>query len=418
MSKPFLYDIDFVVNTDYPETDKEYNRAGTEYNMDCPFCGHHKKLNVNLKKNVFSCPACNTQGGMLELHRLAKHFSSRAEAKHDLDKIYKSLSDKEKDALTRRKNAVQTESVHVQDTYDLKERNRVQSAFAAALPVNDRFKEELHSEERGSMKDEDIRRLGYASFDPERTIRIGETDLTPAEFAFYSCYGRSASTPKEYISRLVKFLKERKSTGIPGFYIDGEHIRAVSMNDGEFDLLPVRCRHGEISFFQTKFPKLPENASPEQKAEYIKYGRYSTSREFGCSTAGLLNIHYTSTMRYTSEQKPKTVFLTEGILKADIAAELYGRPFIALVGISAYNQLAGELAYLKEHGTQNIVIATDMDYDKNPNVAKALAAIREIIKNSGLVCMEAEWDHRYKGIDDILIARQKDPSLRIMVKRL
>lgn len=417
---PFPYDISFVIHTDYPNAEKDYSRDGTQLNMDCPFCGRARKMNVNLVKNVFSCPACNTQGGLLELHRLAKHLGTRTDAKHDLDRLYGALSDKEKSRLSAYTPVAveeKTES-HRRDVFNLDERNGVQTLFASVLPVNDRFRAELRSEARGSMTDDMIRKLGYASYDPKRTITVHGTELTPAEYAFYDYYAPFSKAPNSYLERAVKYLKKRGSTGIPGFFIDeDDHIRSVSMNDGVFDLLPVRGRHGEISFFQTKFPKLPDNAPQQQKDAYIKYGRYSTSREYGCSTAGLANIHHTWSINYAADRRPKTVFLTEGILKADIADMLLGRPFIALVGISAYSQLADELAYLKRHGTENIVIATDMDYDKNPNVAKSLAAIRGIIKASGLVCLEAGWDHRYKGIDDILIAGQKDPKLKIMMKK-
>ena len=46
--------------------EKYPNRVSIDIN--CPFCGGKKKMNLNLKKDVFGCNRCGEKGGMLALY--------------------------------------------------------------------------------------------------------------------------------------------------------------------------------------------------------------------------------------------------------------------------------------------------------------------------------------------------------------
>ena len=201
---------------------------------------------------------------------------------------------------------------------------------------------------------------------------------------------------------------KRNGSRVPGFYVEDDKL--VSFNPGNgVSFLPVRWRHGEISFLQTKFPPLEEGASKEEKESYKKYGRYGSFGPTGCSTSGLQSIHYTG-FDYESDDTPETVWLTEGVLKSDIASIKANVPFIALVGISVYSQLPDELKYLKDHGTKTINVAVDMDYRDKISVANSMNRICELIVSSGLKCNIVTWNSQYKGIDDALIASSMGKS--------
>lgn len=104
----------------------------------------------------------------------------------------------------------------------------------------------------------------------------------------------------------------------------------------------------------------------------------------------------------------KTIYLTEGAMKADIAHYLtdYKLPFIAVAGVNAFTKLEEELLRLKAYGVEKVVNMYDMDYLTNPNVQKALVRTREIVQNCGLRYQRYVWNTEYKGIDDYLKYRK------------
>ena len=201
---------------------------------------------------------------------------------------------------------------------------------------------------------------------------------------------------------------------IPGMYRVNDSIRIVRRSNKSISgyFVPVKDCYGRISGMQIRYDNLPENATEKQIENYHKYAWYSSSeKETGCPVTGIENVHHTFTVDGAA---PKTVYLTEGCLKADIASAISGKPFIALIGVNNVSQLPQELKYLKENGTQLIKVAVDMDYRDKPNVAKALANIMQIIGEAGLESVLLTWPSEYKGIDDFLAedARRKKKNSR------
>lgn len=64
----------------------------------------------------------------------------------------------------------------------------------------------------------------------------------------------------------------------------------------------------------------------------------------------------------------RTVYITEGCLKADIAHCMMNRTFAAIAGVNNTKQLDLLFAYLKEQGTEEIIEAEDIDKYRNPQV--------------------------------------------------
>ena len=104
---------------------------------------------------------------------------------------------------------------------------------------------------------------------------------------------------------------------------------------------------------------------------------------------------------------PKTVCLTEGPLKADVASELSGKCFIAIPGVNACGHLKEELEFLKEQGCEKIELYFDMDYLTNEYVDKAIKRIGKMILNAGFKAEQKIWDPAFKGIDDWYLSRVK-----------
>ena len=96
----------------------------------------------------------------------------------------------------------------------------------------------------------------------------------------------------------------------------------------------------------------------------------------------------------------KTMYLTEGPLKADVSHCFTKFSFIAIAGVTAISALPVLLDELKKLGVRTIVEALDMDKKTNKNVRTSCEKIHNIIYDCGLVCKSLVWDENYKGIDD------------------
>lgn len=397
--KEFRYDIAFVVALDMPQAPRIRSSNMHSFNTDCPFCGKKGKMNIDLHKNVYACPACGAGGGMLELHRILNSFSDRKTAKADLENRYDSLSDKERNELKEHQMAVK-QSVSNPSIAPLDKRNALYNAYLDLLPLNPKHEKDLM--QKRCLPIEQIEFLKYKSFSAGSMEHPGIGTVSIPEAAILNARPMHFATDAD----LLQFYRVRYNkigSDIPGWYGEKGIIDSVKLKS--CFLIPIRWRHGEISCLQQRYDDLPDNASEKEKESYHKYGRYASSwKKTGCASSGAESIHYTG-FDYSSDVTPETVWLTEGILKADIAAYHSGRAFIALIGVNNTGQLPDELKYLKEHGTKRICIAVDMDYREKENVASALDTIERMVFESGLEGVVIQWDGHYKGIDDYILAR-------------
>jgi hypothetical protein len=104
----------------------------------------------------------------------------------------------------------------------------------------------------------------------------------------------------------------------------------------------------------------------------------------------------------------QTCRLTEGALKADIAAALSGVPTIGAAGVGTWQPA---LDAMRELGCKTVRMAFDADALDNPHVGRALAACCEAAAAGGLAVEMERWDKAAgKGIDDLLAAG-KAPEL-------
>ncbi len=100
------------------------------------------------------------------------------------------------------------------------------------------------------------------------------------------------------------------------------------------------------------------------------------------------------------------LWITEGPLKAIIAAEYLEMPVIGVAGISRFNAV---LPLLERIQPSRVIVAMDADTQTSPALAETLAqalhAFSQVIQPNHL--WVAQWDPAAgKGIDDILVANQ------------
>ena len=122
-----------------------------------------------------------------------------------------------------------------------------------------------------------------------------------------------------------------------------------------------------------------------------------------------------SPLHFVGEPFAKTVYVTEGLLKADIAHCLTGRSFVAVAGVNNLNGLESALCRMAQNGTKLVVEAYDMDKLENDYVGAAAEKVQQIANTAGLQSTSLVWNPAYKGIDDWQLApysREKQKKKR------
>ena len=335
---------------------KVRRRQPTNMDVDCPFCGHKKgKMNLNFAKNVFRCNYCGESGGMIELYSKvfqisnAQAFAEICEILHDVRKA---------DALPK---PIYTPDMEQIPKADLEIRHQTYSMLLSQLILSKDHQKNLM--ERG-LDAEQIVKYGYKS--------------TPA-FGFH---------------KIVSAIMARECVleGVPGFYTKKNNTYGINFNKHASGILiPIRSMDRRIEGFQIRL---------DRPIEDKKYIWFSSSNQFRGTSVG-------GPVHFIANPADKTVYVTEGALKADIAHAFCKKTFVALAGVSHYRALEPIFAQLKRNGVVNIVEAYDMDKYTNPHVEKSCMQMMEMANAYEFSVHRLCWDKKYKGIDDWLASRKK-----------
>jgi hypothetical protein len=82
-----------------------------------------------------------------------------------------------------------------------------------------------------------------------------------------------------------------------------------------------------------------------------------------------------------------------------------------VAGINNTEQLDQLLSWLAENGTQEIVLAPDMDRYRNEHVSASVSKIIMMVRKYGMECRLLYWNPNYKGIDDWQLSlKQRQPA--------
>lgn len=340
--------------------------------VDCPFCGEGRgRMKVNYAKDVWRCNYCKEYGGMLALYAKMNNISTSEAYREICDSIQNGIgcsyciSSPQKKTVDEVKTANRAENPVIHKTF---------TGLLGMLKLSEQHREHLRNV-RG-LSDEQIKQLGYKSTPP-----------------FYMC--------KQLTSRLIE--QGYTVEGVPGFYQkDGKWtVNFSTMTAGI--LIPARGIDGMIRGFQIRLDVPLKNEDEDKDKPGAKYIWFSSGNKPMGTGAG-------SPLHFVGDPFARVVYVTEGILKSDVAHLLMDRTFAAIAGINNTAQLDMLFALLAENGTQTIIEAADMDKYRNEQVNKGASAIYLLAKKHGLSFRRLTWNPNYKGIDDwqLAVRRSKE----------
>lgn len=384
------------------------HKNAVSLDADCPFCGEQKgKLNINLKKNVFKCNRCGESGGMLALYGKVYGIDNQTACKEIKDALgqneqaptYKVTQKEIKPVLESQEPEIENAPPAPDDV-----KNKTYTMLFSMLILSDTHKQNLLN--RG-FTEEQIERNGYKS------------------------------TPVFGFRKLTKKLIEAGCTvkGVPGFYQeeDGEWSIHFSNNSSGF-MIPIRNLDGLIVGVQIRLDR------PYDSRKYMWLS--SVNYHMGTSSGSPTHL--------AGNPGERTVYITEGPLKGDLAYALSGRTFGCVPGANQYANLPIFLQQMKALGSRFVYEAYDMDkllkpvcradynekciqcenYKKNwkaqviscekklikrKNIQRGCNKLAEISRTLQLEGKSLTWDtdadgdwaEHVKGVDDYLVALQK-----------
>lgn len=364
--------------------------------VDCPFCGDRRgKMNVNYVKNVWRCNYCDEHGGMLSLY--AKMYNTtNSDAFREIcdalqtgdaawgyrDEGLQRHGSGDKDFPKTRavlsKDRGLIEEIPQSPRASIQDIHQTLSLMLKTLPLTSTHRAHLRSPKRG-LTDEQIDQMGFKS------------------------------TPPPFLCRSItdRLIKQGCAVqGVPGFYLDDSGrwtVKFTSRTSGI--LIPAVGMDGLIHGAQILLdtPIKGKDDPPDKVGtKYIWFS--SSSRNLGVTSG--------SPVHFVGNPFARTIYVTEGLLKADIAHCLMNRSFIATAGAGNVSQIEPLFAMLAANGTELIVESDDMDKFSNKMTAAGTSKIYLMARKCGMNCKRLTWNPNYKGIDDWQLAlRQKEKSL-------
>jgi hypothetical protein len=235
--------------------------------------------------------------------------------------------------------------------------DRAYRALLALLPLSDAHRQHLRG--RG-LSDADLDRAAF------RTLPVG-------------CRAG-------LVRRLRAMFGAELLLSVPGIIArDGPHGRYLTLSGAPGIVNPIRSAAGLVVGLVVR---------PDEPGDGGKY-RWVSSRSSGGPSPGW-RVHVPAGTR-----PARRVVLTEGALKATVAAALSGGPVIGLPGCIV---TAEAITTLKTLGAVEALLALDADAVNNPQVASAQIDGLHQLNMAGFSAGLVRWDLSLgKGLDDLFL---------------
>lgn len=401
----------------------------------CPFCGdsqkqHHGHLYLKPETGEYMCHRCGVSGYAIGLYARLRGLDTKTAYKELITGALGPLNVRTQDMPKISQNITPVEV-----------RDQVYRALMKHLPLYQRHKQDLIS--RGLPEDMVIK--GYRSLpdDPKTRWSVCRkliNDGFPLEGipGFYRRTSRKNNEEywdmvegpgylipvKDTEGRITGMQIRRDPPGLLTVYGQGTvKVKAVYADESgektftceiQSVLIPKRGGTGqgiiapyEVGTGQTQLKLLIDGKNVTKDADWYvsgpavigpgkKYVWFSTpGRPGGAGIQAQPHV--------TRPGKTGKVWITEGPLKADVAAHLLSKPFIGVPGINAWEPVKDIAAAM---GVKEVVSA--YDNEDNPYTHQNEIALAEYLNQAGIKVTMARWDRELgKGIDDALITLKK-----------
>jgi hypothetical protein len=180
--------------------------------------------------------------------------------------------------------------------------------------------------------------------------------------------------------------------GVPGFYIAaGAYGPYWNLAGSPGLLIPVRAPDHRIRGFRIR---------PNEQGDGGKYRWLSSAKQPGGT--GMVAHCHVSRPKLGTVIDP-AVWVTEGEIKADLAAERLGAIVVSIPGVSSWALAIPDVKELLPNGGR-VVVALDSDWREKPPVHNAIWCLSRVFPALGYRAEVAQWPARHKGLDDLLTA--------------
>ena len=394
---------------------------------DCPFCGDRRgKMNINFTKNVWRCNYCGEGGGMLALYARLNNITN-SDAYREIYDALLAGDTTWGDGEPERKEAACAGSGGGTLADTLPKRVGTSPADAGGRekmkpmpPYAEARKEpEIQLPYTALQHEVEIPQAEQASDQQVHqaySLLLGMLSLTPAHRAHLKSEKRGLtdsqidafnfrSTPPGFLCRsLAERLLKQGCTleGVQGFYLHEKGYWTVRFSSRASGILiPAIGIDGLIKGMQILLDTpFRDKDDPPGKAGTKYIWLSSASKDRGVTSG--------SPVHFAGDPFSRTVYVTEGLLKADIAYCLTGRTFVAVAGANNVKPLEPLFALLAQNGTELVVEAYDMDKCSNAMTAKGSSQICRMAVRYGMECRRLTWNPNYKGIDDWQLALRRE----------
>ncbi len=357
--------------------DIQFNSAKKEVKIKCPFCDSNN-FAMNLEKGIGHCWSCQSSADSAGYYA-ATFEKTLPEARKEIEEKLGIKSEKVLKPVKAKIEEKTEEKIADNETLD-----KTYSAFLNQMPLKDKTIINLKS--RG-FNEEEIRYKTFIQFTEAEKVEICQNLLSDG-----------------YTLR-----------GVPGFYTNkAKNWTFIQLTQGT--IMPCINYKGLITGLQIRKDddcRRKDEVTGETEAKCSWFS--SKDRENG--TGAHANVHYACEF-VSLPQKIKPIikdkiFITEGIMKADLFHQIYPDiPLLAVPGVHATNGLKDELIRMRDIGVREVILAYDMDYKSNKSVEAALNRTKEIINETGFNLKIYEWNPEItikgkkfylKGIDDLAV---------------
>lgn len=395
-----------------------------------------------------TCPICGKSGGCM-LHADGNRVVCiRVESKTVFSARFQSWLHYLKEPV--KVNAKVEDYVPANPKAPVEQLNAVFEALLDSCPLHDNHYEQLTGESR-AMTDSEIHHRKYRSFPnkPWNTIKMIRNFVDESAFSgipgFYkNQYGWTIAGMSGI---LIPYRNERNQ--LLGFQIRVDNPGLKTVLQGTFkdkvtaDIIE-RPNLVQVKINGTVFTE--QKLSAGERIDIMVDGNYgnvslkkgqkyfwlsSANKDGGTGAGNPLPVHVAvpshrlEAWNVGEVHQTKSVWITEGALKADIAVEHLAKIYqsgqlkdieesptvLGLPGVATWLNLMPILESMK---TETVTIAYDMDMLSNPDVQKATRELMVHLKKSGYKVRLAMWDDKDgKGIDDMFI-NSKFPQVKEM----